>query len=127
MNTSRSLSQKAPFWQRLILVIDADPTVGTTLMEVVKTETPYRALLATSIIDVQHVLQSCRCDLFLLADPLSPMSKEFSAYVSTLPGYEGTPIYFAPGSIPDQAKQYPLPNRPFELDRLLQAVQNLLG
>jgi len=120
-------SQMNPFRYRLILVLDADRTLGTRLMEFVKAETPYQALLATSIVDAYLVLQSFKCDLFLLADYLSPMSREFSEYVCTLPGYAGIPIYFSPIIVPDERQYRTKRIRPFELDRLLQAVQNRLG
>lgn len=120
-------SQMNLFQYRLILVLDADRTLGTRLVEFVKAETPYQALLATSIIDAHLVLQSFKCDLFLLADHLSPMSREFSEYVCTLPGYEGIPIYFSPIIVPNEGEHQTKQIRSFELDRLLQAMQNRLG
>lgn len=124
-NTPVLLPRKSPFVPKLLLVIESDLALGGMLIQTIRKETPYQAVLATSVVDAHRILQHLKCDLFLLAASLLPMAEELSTYLNTLPGYERIAVYLFPAALGEQAN---LTNqtRSFERARLLQTIQRLL-
>jgi hypothetical protein len=126
-NTPTFLPQKSPFVPKLLLIIEPDLARGDMLIQTIRKETPYQAILATSMLDARHIFEHLKCDLCLLADSLLPMAEEFFQYLNTLAGYERIAIYFFTAAV--LGEQPSLPNQPgsFERTRLLQAIQHLLN
>lgn len=56
------------FPYKLIMVIEHDQVIGTQLVQLLWQETPFQAILATSLLHVRHLLLHLTCDVFLLAD-----------------------------------------------------------
>lgn len=126
-HTATLLPWKSPFVAKLLLIIEPDLALGGMLVQAIKKETPYQAILATSAFDARHILEHLKCDLCLLADSLLPLAEEFSRCLNTLPGYERIAIYFFPAAV--LGEQSHLANQPgsFERARLLQTIQHLLN
>lgn len=120
------IPRKSPFVPKLLLVIEPDLALGAMLVQSIRKETPYQAILAGSVADAHHILEHLKCDLCLLADSLLPMAQEFSTSLNTLAGYERIAVYFFPTAL--LKKQAHLSTQPgsFERDRLLQTIQHLL-
>ena len=126
-NTAAFLPGKSPFVPKLLLVIEPDLILGGMLVQALRKETPYQAILATSMVDAHHLLAHLRCHLCLLADSLSSMAEEFSTRLNLLPGYERIAIYFFPATVLKEPSH--LTNQPgsFERDRLYQTIERLLN
>lgn len=120
------LPRKSPFVSKLLLVIEPDLTLGDMLVQRIRKETPYQAVLASNIVDAHHILEHLKCDLCLLADSLSSLAGEFSISLNTLAGYERIAVYVFPVAV--LRTQAHLPNQPgsFERVRLLQTIEYLL-
>lgn len=97
------------------------------LVQRIRKETPYQAILASSVADARHILEHLTCDLCLLADSLLPMAQEFSTSLNTLVGYERIAVYFFPTALLKKQAHLPIQPGSFERDRLLQAIQRLLA
>ncbi len=72
----------------LILVLEPDEEIGDTIVHLIRRETPYRALLATTPRQAHRMLQQLTGDVVVLADEV--FSPEDLEDVSFLPG-EGKP------------------------------------
>lgn len=57
---------------KLIMVIEHDKQMGTRLVQMIRHETPFQAILATSLLQAHSILQHLACDFFLLADDTFP-------------------------------------------------------
>lgn len=127
LDTPVPLLQKPPSVLKLLLIIESDRALGNMLVQTIKRETPYQAILATGIVEACHILEHLKCDLILLADSLLPLFEEFSTSLHTLPTCEKIAIYFFPATV--LREQALLPNQAgaFERDRLLQTIQHLLN
>lgn len=73
-NTPTFLPQMSPFVPKLLLIIEPDLARGDMLIQTIRKETPYQAILATSMLDARHIFEHLKCDLCLLADSLLPMA-----------------------------------------------------
>lgn len=54
------------------MVLEQDEAIGTQFVHLIRQETPFRAILATSLEQVRSILVHLKCDLFLLIDPTFP-------------------------------------------------------
>lgn len=70
---SRLSSSRAPL--QLIMVIEHDEQIGTRLVQMIRHETPFQAILATSLREAHSILQHLACDFFLLADDTFPQKE----------------------------------------------------
>lgn len=57
---------------KLIMVIEQDSLIGTQFVQQIQQETPFRAILATSLLQVRRLLGHLKCDVFLLTDDTFP-------------------------------------------------------
>lgn len=117
------LPRKSPFVSKLLLVIEPDLVLGDMLVQRIRKETPYQAVLASSLVDAHHILEHLTCDLCLLADSLSSLAGEFSTSLNTLAGHERIAVYVFPAA----ALRTPAQPGSFECARLLQTIQYLLN
>lgn len=126
-NTASFLPRKSPFVPKLLLVIEPDLVLGGMLVQAIRKETPYQAILATSMEDAHHLLEHLKCDLCLLAASLFSMAEEFSTRLNRLPGYERIAIYFFPTTVLKEQAHLPKQPGSFGRDRLFQTIEHLLN
>lgn len=53
---------------KLILVMKRDRVVGTKLVDLIQTQTPFRAILATSLLQAHAILHHLACDYLFVTD-----------------------------------------------------------
>ena len=58
------------------MVIEQDHSIGTQFVQQIQQETPFRAILATSLQQVRSILGHLTCDVFLLTDDTFPEEKK---------------------------------------------------
>jgi hypothetical protein len=71
--------------KKLIMVLEQDRQVGNQFVQVFRQETPFQAVLATSLSEARNLLGHLRCDLLLLTDGTFPEADLECLYV--LPGH----------------------------------------
>lgn len=125
-NTPVFLPRKSPFVPKLLLVIEPDLALGDRLVQSIRKETPYQAILASGVADAHHILEHLKCDLCLLADSLLPLAEAFSTSLNTLAGYERIAVYFFPSAVLKKPAHSPNQTGSFERDRLLQTIERFL-
>ena len=116
---------------KTILVVEDSDALGNLLREVLQDETSCQTLLVSSAEDGLEMLQRVSPQLFVLDYCLPRMNGlEFIERVRAMEQYEQTPVLLMSAAFPQRpiAKQYLrcLP-KPFDLDRLLQTVEELLA
>lgn len=68
-------AQRAPsqqFSKKLIMVLEQDEQVGTCFVQLIRQESPCRAILARTLLEVRSILAQVKCDLMLLTDDTFP-------------------------------------------------------
>lgn len=60
------------FDHKLIMIIEQDEGIGTRFVQLIRQETPFQAILATSLSQVRNILCHLICHLLLLTDPTFP-------------------------------------------------------
>lgn len=58
--------------KQLILVIAQERLFGTRLVDTIRHETNFQAILATNLLEMRRILSSFHCDFLLLADDAFP-------------------------------------------------------
>jgi CheY-like chemotaxis protein len=116
---------------KTILVVEDNAALGNLLREILQDETTCQILLVSSAEAALKALQMVNPQLFVLDYCLPGMNGlELVERVRAMEGYEQTPILLMSAAFPQGniAKQHLkcLP-KPFELDRLLQLVEDLLA
>jgi CheY-like chemotaxis protein len=133
MLEQRTLSSgEASTQPKRILIVEDDIEFGSTLMQMIKEETPYQAILATSGIEALSIITHLRCDLFLL-DYLLPGMNGLELYdrLHAMKGNEETPAFFLSAStrIPQQEmekRNLKFFTKLIELDNLLNTIQEFM-
>ena len=62
------LASATQFPKSLIMVIEQDHAIGTRIVQLIRQETPFQAILATSQQQAHSILHHLTCDFFLLVD-----------------------------------------------------------
>ena len=129
--TLSAIKEASPAF-KLILVVEDDISFGSVLVQTIKEETPYQAILATTGMEALNIVSHLQCDLFLL-DYLLPSMNGLELYdrLHAIPGQEKTPAFFLSAStrLPHEElekrnlKSY---TKLVELDELLQTIQTFL-
>ena len=60
------------FDKKLILIIEQDRTRGTQLVQTIRQEKAFQAILATSLAEAHTILSFFKCDFLLLTDDTFP-------------------------------------------------------
>lgn len=115
---------------KTILIVEDDTDIGTFLVQVVHQETPYRAMLATNGVQALKIVSNLKPDLCLL-DYLLPGMNGLELYdqmqkVETL---QRIPTLFMSAHLPTkelERRHVASIQKPFELDELLCAIEQLL-
>ncbi|HLZ57510.1 MAG TPA: response regulator [Ktedonosporobacter sp.] len=118
---------------KLILVVEDDIPFGSVLVQTIKEETPYQAILATTGMEALNIVSHLHCDLFLL-DYLLPSMNGLELYdrLHAVPGHEKTPAFFLSASTRLPYAELEKRNlksftKLVELDELLQTIQAFVG
>jgi CheY-like chemotaxis protein len=128
-----SISEKDLASYQLILVVDDDVDFGSTLVQAIQEETPYKAIAATRGAQALQLLKHLKCDLFIL-DYYLPDINGVDLYhqLHVQPGHEQTPVlflsadtmYIPPDMIQHEPRGY---TKMTDIDQILGAIQTLLG
>ncbi len=115
---------------RTILVVEDDPTVGDILLQIVRDETPYQALLARNGRQAREMIASIKPALLLL-DYHLPDTNGVDLYdhLHTIEGLEDVPALFVSGCVPlHEIRKRNLTSlpKPFDLDELLHAIEQTM-
>ena len=113
-----------------ILIVEDNATLGNLLWEILQDETTYQVFLASSAETALNTLRTVTPQLFLLDYCLPGMNGlELVDWLRGMEGYKQTPILLMSAALPQGilAKQHlRCLQKPFDLDRLLQLVEELL-
>lgn len=69
---SSALASSTQFTNNLIMVMEQDEEIGTKFVQMIRQETPYQAILATSLQHARTILHHLHCDVFLLINDTFP-------------------------------------------------------
>ena len=115
---------------KTILVVEDDADIGFFLVEAIKQETPYQALLATTSFQALTMVQSLKPDLFIL-DYVLPLMNGIELYdkLAITEDLKGIPVIFMSANAPADEllkRRVYFIRKPFELEEMLEAVKRLL-
>ena len=71
------------------MVLEQDEEIGSQFVQMIRQETPFQAILATSLFHVRTILAHLKCDLFLLTD--NPFPEDDLERLYLLPGEVESP------------------------------------
>jgi CheY-like chemotaxis protein len=127
-----STKEASPLF-KCILVVEDDIPFGSTLLQAIKEETPYQAILATTGMEALNIVSHLKCDLFLL-DYLLPSMNGLELYdrLHAVQGHEKTPAFFLSAStqLPHQElekRHLKSFTKLVELDELLHTIQEYVN
>ena len=115
---------------KTILVVEDDENIGELIVEAFIQETPYQAMLATDGKQALKIVQNVKPNV-LLVDNNLPDMKGIELYdrIQVEKELENVPVLLMSANVPVQEVKkrnlYCL-NKPFELNDLLQTIENLL-
>lgn len=113
-----------------ILIVEDDPGIRDTLGEIFEEETIHQVLLAEDGEAALEILQTVQPKVFLLDYKLPGMNGlELVERIRSMQGYERTPVFLMSASMfQEDLTKYQLQyiRKPFELDQLLQLVEEAL-
>ena len=121
---------------QVILVVEDEETISDFIVRVLEEETPYKALSVANAIQALELVEVIKPDLFMLDYQLPGINGlELFDRLHAMQGLEAVPaLMFSADAFSEKALQQSLQERhitflmkPFELDYLLQVVENLLN
>jgi CheY-like chemotaxis protein len=116
---------------RVILVIEDDDDIGAFLREVFQTATPYCTILAKDSIQALKAAKAVIPDLFLLDYTLPGINGlELLDRFRSINELKQTPALLLSANVPEQEvekRALPFIRKPFEMDALLQKIEELLA
>ena len=126
----RSLGGEQP-QRKTILVVAAEARVSTFLVDAITQRTSYTALAAKNLCWTLEIMKVVKPDVFLFdAHALQIDNISLSDHFQSTSEFEAIPaLVFRTTNVPqpDSAQQYPGLLLPFELDALLQAIEQALA
>jgi DNA-binding NtrC family response regulator len=116
---------------RTILIVEDDVDVGEFLVQAIQQETPYQPILAHDGVQALRHVQSLKPDLFLF-DYLLPEINGVELYnkMHQIEELKDIPVLFMTANFPFQKmknRDFSFIKKPFELDELIQKLENLLS
>ncbi|HET9999399.1 MAG TPA: response regulator [Ktedonobacteraceae bacterium] len=120
---------------QVILVVEDEETISDFIVRVLEEETPYKALAATNAKQAFALVDTVKPDLLMLDYQLPGINGlELFDRLHAMQGLEAVPaLMFSANAFSEKALRQALQERhitflmkPFELDYLLQVVENLL-
>jgi CheY-like chemotaxis protein len=115
---------------KTILVVEDDPDVGEFFVFALKQETPYQSLLVPNGFEALKLVSTIKPDLFVLDYQLPNMNGiELYDHLHAMHGLEDVPALFMSANLPTgelRKRRVYYIKKPFELEELLQTIENLL-
>jgi len=133
MNTELATQKEARTEATTIIVVEDDLNIGALLVEAIRQETPYQAVLATQGTQALDLLRDLIPQLIILDYRLPDMNGiELYERVHAVKTLEEVPVLLISAEIaPDfkdvAARHLPLLSKPFELTNLFNEVEKLLA
>jgi len=116
---------------KTVFIVEDDADIGAFLIEALKLETPYQAVLATDGFQALKMVRSLKPNLFVLDYLLSSMDGlELYDHLQAEEEFKTIPVLFISANLPtgelEKRRVYFL-RKPFELEDLLQTIQEIFG
>ncbi len=116
---------------KTILVVEDDADRGEFLVQALKDETPYQAVLAPDGFQALKMVRTLKPHLFVL-DYLLPRMNGLELYdqLHTMEGLETIPALLMSANLPAkelEKRRVSAITKPFELEELLQTIEKLLA
>ena len=133
MNIKLATQNEARAAATTIIVVEDDLNIGALLVEAIRQETPYKAVLATQGTQALDLLRDLTPQLIILDYRLPDMNGiELYERVHAVKTLEEVPVLLISAEIPPDfkdvaARQLPLLSKPFELTRLFNEIEKLLA
>ncbi|HEU5374475.1 MAG TPA: response regulator [Ktedonobacteraceae bacterium] len=116
---------------KIILVVEDNTGVGEFLVEALKMEAHYQALLATDGAQALEMVKTLTPDLFVLDYQLPVMTGlELADRLQTIEALKPIPVLLMSANLPKREldkRHIAFINKPFELEKLLQAIEKLVA
>jgi|SRR5882757_2837018 len=115
--------------KKKILIVEDDQEIGRLYLDLLMTETNCVVTLASEPFQALNVVKKFKPDLFIL-DYMLPHMDGFELYnrLHTIKGLEKVPALFVTGTILDKKGKEPgivRMQKPFDIDMLLQTIENI--
>ena len=115
---------------KTILVVEDDVDVGEFFVLALKQETPYQSMLVADGLEALSLVKSIKPDLFVLDYQLPSMNGiELYDHLHTIKELENVPALFMSANLPTgelKKRRVYYIKKPFELEELLETIENLL-
>ena len=113
-----------------ILLVEDDASIGEVLLQVLKNETSYQAILATNSIEAFQLIHQIKPCLFLLDYHLQGMNGlDLYDHLHAMQGSKIVPALFMSANIPlleAEKRHVPVLQKPFDLDDFVQTIEKLV-
>ena len=124
------LLAEEPATRKTVLVVEDDTGIGSFLVQAIKQETSYHALLATDAFQALQVINEIRPHLFIL-DYLLPRMNGIELYdqLRMIQGLEDIPAIMISARLPKheiEKRSLIGMSKPFELGELLDTIEHLI-
>jgi DNA-binding response OmpR family regulator len=132
MDTSNS-AQKDPTAVKTVFIVEDDEAIGELLVQAIKQETSYQAVLASDGFQALKMLRTVKPDLLILDYGLPDMNGlEFYDTIHAAKALEHLPVLIVSAETERiqkeiKARQLAQLQKPFELANLLQAIERLFS
>jgi len=133
MNTELATQKEARIEATTIIVVEDDLNIGALLVEAIRQETPYQAMLATQGTQALDLLRGLTPRLIIVDYRLPDMNGiELYERVHAIKTLEEVPVLLISAEIaPDfkdvTARNLPFMSKPFELTNLFNEIEKLLA
>lgn len=116
---------------KTILIVEDDQDIGEFIAQTLQLETSYQTLLATNGAEALEQVKSIKPNIFLL-DYMLPGINGIELYdqLHAITGFEHIPAIMMSANLPTQAahkRKIACLKKPFELDELLQCIEQLIA
>jgi CheY-like chemotaxis protein len=114
-----------------VLVVEDDVDLGELIVQVLRDETPYQAILATDAFQALKMVTSLKPKLFVLDYQLPRMNGlDLYDHIHAMAGFEHIPALFLSANLPGrelEKRSISAIRKPFELEELVQVIKQLLS
>jgi CheY-like chemotaxis protein len=116
---------------KTILVVDDDADMRESILQALRTETPYLVMPATDGFEVLKIIGRLKLDLFVIDYQLPDMDGiELYDHLHATVGLEHVPALIMGANVPRaelEKRSVSYISKPFEIEELIQIIQKLLA